>query len=354
MAAFLVSLLSSSLILSPTTTVGGRSLCSDRSLCTLVMQGGPRGRMYTRSRGDLAPVNLRLVERLLRDRTALRRSKDYTAADAVLGELRALDVAVDDDTKQWEVIKRGDRREQSKRRTQEREQRAQQRASKPRKAAVRKDAPFERSAACTASLSDEEQAQISSLVAQRLEAKLAKRYAEADALLAQLAQLRVCVADEAHEWRADGLTFAAPYTQESGGAVADADTAEVESLLRARALAKVTRDYASADLLLDRLLDLGAVVEDSRHVWRFVPSGRDAARDEHDYRAAGEVALDPRLRYEVDRLLARRLDCKLNYRFEEADALQGSLNALGVEVDDRAGAWTVGFVYTEDSSWRVR
>ena len=351
MAAFLVSssLLITSLILSPTTTVG------DRPSCTLVMQGDPRGRVYTRSRGDLAPVDVRLVERLLCDRTALRRSKDYTAADAVLGELRALDVAVDDETKQWEVIKRGDRREQSKRRTREREQRAQQRASKPRKAAVRKDAPFLRSAACTASLSDEEQAEIASLVAQRLEAKLAKRYAGADALLAKLAQLRVCVADEVHEWRADGLTFAAPYTQELGGADADADAdaAEVESLLRARALAKVARDYASADLLLDTLLGLGAVVEDSRRVWRFVPSGRDAARDEHDYRAAGEVALDPRLRHEVGRLLARRLDCKLNHRFDEADALQGSLNALGVEVDDRAGEWTVGFVYTA-SSWRVR
>ena len=56
----------------------------------------------------------------------------------------------------------------------------------------------------------------------------------------------------------------------------------------------------------------------------------------------------PRLRCEVDHLLARRLDRQR--RFEEADAVRPL--KLG-EVDDRAGVWTVGFAYTA-SSWRVR
>ena len=351
-AAIMALIGTSSLLLCPTGALCPTTGATGRGRVLALMLARPA---YTREAGDFAPINVALVERLISDRTALRRSKQYARADAVLGELRELDVMIDDDARRWSVTRRGDRRERSKRRQHEQEQRLQQRAAKPRKVAIHKAAPFTRSATCTAAISDRQQSQIAELVARRLEAKLARQFTEADAVLAELAELRVCVSDESHEWRADGRTFATPYSQEPGSAEGTAaTTAEIESLISARSLAKWRRDYTAADLLLDQLLDLGAVVEDSRRVWRFVCTSRAVAHGEHDYQCAdSEAELDTRLVTEVEDLLARRLDLKLNHRYEEADGLQGSLNALGVDVDDRAGSWTVAFAYTE-SSWRVR
>lgn len=47
------------------------------------------------------------------------------------------------------------------------------------------------------------------------------------------------------------------------------------------------------------------------------------------------------------------IQAKKDHRFEQADRLQASLNALGVEVDDKRRAWEASFAYLE-SSWRVR
>ena len=135
MAAVMVALIATSSLvqLSPSSTL--RSTFHSRAHVSM-----QRSVTYTRSTGDFAPVDVHLVEGLLRNRAALRRSKKYEAADEVLGELRALNVAVDDDAKQWAVVKRGDRRERSKRLQREREQRAEERASRQRKVTVRKDA----------------------------------------------------------------------------------------------------------------------------------------------------------------------------------------------------------------------
>ena len=363
---------------------------------------------YRRAPDCSAPVDVHNVERLLHDRAMLRKARDFSSADAVLADLTALGVLVDDEQRSWSLrtwqTPNGNRRERSNRHERERADKA--RRTKPQKPRVDRRAPYQRSTACAATLSDEQCSEISALVADRLAAKLEKRYADADNLLAQLGQSRVCVSDESREWRADGVTFSADYTLEDGGGSSSASVSaevhsEVSSLLKTRALAKAARDYPAADALLDQLLDLGVIVDDRRRAWRFVCNGGKLDRASypgHDYvrlrqsdqrdKATGKVSLhvrvaeggrmptatatlccslldaslscdqphlelDRRLAEEVDDLLRRRLEKKLAYKFDEADALQRSLNALGVETDERQMTWNVAFAYAE-SSWRVR
>ena len=202
----------------------------------LAFRGRPA--MYHRDAGCVAPINVAQVEELLKERTELRRARDFGSADRVLESLRELGVAVDDDAKTWFVGGRrewqrpdGNRREQAARHSRERAGqedtstryppgagRSRKTPKKPAKAKVDRDAPYARSASCAATLTDAQAAEIAAIVAERLAAKRSKRYADADELLAALGQRRVCVADETREWRADGGTFAAAYAQKYGGA----------------------------------------------------------------------------------------------------------------------------------------
>ena len=326
---------------------------------------------YRRAAGCDGLCDAPQINQLLETRSSLRKERDFAAADSILADLSALGVIIDDDQRTWCLRSwqrpSGNRREQAARHSQEREDKQARKLSKPSKPRVDRSAPYARSALCTAVLSQEKLSEIAASVATRLEAKQQKRYSDADALLADLGKARICVSDERREWRADGITFAAEYSQEGAGGAADD---EVSSLVRARALSKAARDYAAADALLDQLLDLGVVVDDRRRAWRFACARRttvDGGRDDpgHDYvrraqsderdAATGELrlALDPRLAGEVDDLLRRRLAAKLGYRYEEADALQAALSVLGIETDERQRTWTVAFAYLE-SSWRVR
>lgn len=337
---------------------------------------------YSRDADCAAPIDVDLVERLIGERTDYRWAKDYRKADVILSRLSSLGVVVDDDERTWCVRSwqrpNGNRREQSARRAREHAAKTR-RGAKPTQpnSSRASDAAYQRSTTCAAPLSDSEVRTIADTVADRLAARRARKYKDADALLAQLGEAGVCVSDERREWRADGATFTADYVRDTAcsrlaanAATADR-VAEVEGLVRQRAAAKAGRDYAAADALLERLLTLGVVVEDRRRAWRFVvpPDGRtryggfyDPGHDyvplrRSDQRDAAtgraHLELDPRLLAEVDDLLRRRLDAKRAFRFDQADELQRILEALGVQTDERSGTWKVAFAYTA-SSWRVR
>jgi cysteinyl-tRNA synthetase len=331
---------------------------------------------YSRQAGDELPIDVTQVASLLSQRAMHRQVRDFNKADACLRSLSSMGVTVDDDQRTWFVYKRrgmpnrsydgttrrGDRREQSARHVREREQRKRKKASTPRATKRDRDAPYARSAQCTGTFSEERGLEIAEKVNARLSAKLAKRYAEADELLVQLGRSGVCVSDELGEWRCDGGTFSSAYVQTATPAAArhgeEGTTDKVEALVTARALAKAGRDYAVADRMLDQILDLGAVVQDRQRRWRYMHTG-GTRLSPYDYRreqghgGAASLELDPRLVDEVDVLLRERLVHKRSHRFELADDLESSLNALGVQIDEKRCVWSVAFAYTE-SSWRVR
>lgn len=203
---------------------------------------------------------------------------------------------------------------------------------------------------------------INTLLRERLEAKLARDYDEADALLAQLYdQYGVTVNDGAKRWRADGKSFERKFTR-AGPADPNVDEAAVMSLVNERHAVRKERNYRRADEILAELLEVhGVVVVDSTYTWRIVGEGHDGAYGEgggygrrqatndassgwHDYmREPGDDAAIPADQLEaINDLLARRLALKKTRKFEEADALQAELiDELGVGVDDRSRTWWV-------------
>ena len=204
-------------------------------------------------------------------------------------------------------------------------------------------------------------AQVNGLLRDRLEAKLARDFGEADALLAQLeAEHGVTVNDGAKRWRADGASFARRYARARGVAdsgVDEVDVAAVEELIAARVAARKERDYRRADGILAELLDdHGVALNDSAFTWRYVGGTHDGsygeggaygqrrvadASDGHDYaREPGDdLPIEPPVLQAVHGLLAERLAAKKRRAFDEADSLQKELWELGVEVDDQQRTW---------------
>merc|ERR1719491_2145497 len=143
----------------------------------LAFRGRPA--TYHRDAGCVAPINVAQVEELLKERTELRRARDFGSADRVLENLREMGVAVDDDARSWFVggsrkwqRPDGNRREQAARHSREqvqKEARARRKTQKkPAKAKSDRDAPYARSASCAATLSDAQAAEIAAIVADRL------------------------------------------------------------------------------------------------------------------------------------------------------------------------------------------
>lgn len=202
-------------------------------------------------------------------------------------------------------------------------------------------------------------ADVHALLRDRLEAKLARDFSEADALLAELGSMGVAVNDGTKAWRADGASFERRYKRSGRGG--DVDERRVDELILQRTRARKQRDYRRADAILAELLEEhGVALVDAEYTWRWVGAEHDgaygegssygrlrqpeASRDGHDYaRDRGDrselrgAALD-----EIDRLLAARLAAKKSRNFSAADALQVELrDSHGVEVDDRRRVWFV-------------
>ena len=242
---------------------GGRSRAGDINV---------GGSGYMRVEGDAAPIDEALVERLLTDRESLRRERRYEDADALRDEIAQMGVQIWDRDRLWAV---GDapppRNEYNKanergrennfyRDTQRRavsfdEARADpySRDSRPRtKSRVRELNEFGHDyTRCegdySANLDAASVAAVNEMLRERLEAKLAKDFGEADALLAQLqSEYGVTVNDGSKQWRADGESFARRY-QRLGPPDASVDEAAVQSLIELRTEFRKARNYPKAD-----------------------------------------------------------------------------------------------------------
>ena len=84
------------------------------------------------------------------------------------------------------------------------------------------------------------------------------------------------------------------------------------------------------------------IVGKTQYILHLIPSG--ILRKRTTCVIGNGVVVDPiGLVEEIDGLLARRMEKKMAREFREADALQGALRALGVEVDDKRRTWRVAY-----------
>jgi len=341
-----------------------------------------RGSGFVRAENDAAAVDAQLVEDLLTEREQLRKERRYDDADALRDELDAMGVMVWDRDRVWsatnappprnEVARAGERsRDNNFYRSAQRfgarsldgtfdDEYA--RDGRPRSKSKARHLnehghDYQRSENDQKRLDAAHVADVHEMLRERLEAKLARDFDEADALLAQLQQeFGVTVNDGSKEWRADGQSFARHY-QRVGALEPWVDEAAVQQLIAERTAARKARNYHRADGILAELLEThGVALVDSSYSWRVVGSSHDGEYGEgggygrravadpaagHDYmREPGDTApIEPELHDKIDDLLAQRLAKKKSRCFDEADALQDQLWELGVEVDDRARTW---------------
>uniref|UniRef100_A0A7S4IZ89 Uncharacterized protein n=1 Tax=Prymnesium polylepis TaxID=72548 RepID=A0A7S4IZ89_9EUKA len=178
------------------------------------------------------------------------------------------------------------------------------------------------------------------MLAARLAAKRARRYAEADDLLEQLGKLGVRVDDSLQLWRADGQEFApTSWSRIEGdgdegdeGDEGGVDEEAVEALISQRGEAKQAKDYETADELAATLREAHSVVlDDKRRRWRVVVEYGGY------YRVGPKV--DPFTTKQVGDMLERRSAHQAKKEYEEADRLHAELTEMGIVLDTRLKTW---------------
>ena len=243
---------------------------------------------------------------------AAKMGRDFDRADALREELRGMGVRVEDRLKEWRF------------------------ATPVKKDFGATGHDLTRSAADAADLSEEAVAAIDALLAARLQARIARRFDEADERLAELRALGVVVHDRLLAWRADGAGFPSHVRAEGEGdataAAADLDEERVLALLLQRSAAKALQDYDAADALEERLRDEHSVIaDDKRGTWRLVILLGG-------YHHIGP-AVAPVTTRRVGELLERRAAHEAAQELDAADALQAELGEMGIEIDTKFRSW---------------
>jgi len=206
---------------------------------------------YTRQAGDTSEIDVEKVEELLQERNFLRRNREFDAADEVRNKLNDMGVRVLDREQEWFVWRK--RRPMG---------------------APRDFGPlghdYTRANDDKSELSEEVLGEINELLRKRLEAKMSRRFEEADGYYSELKdKYNVNVYDgKKKSWRADGGKWTAPgYARAQGDEGEVADLEAVLAVVNERAAARRKRDYTEADRLRGQLQDMGIYVDDKERTW---------------------------------------------------------------------------------------
>jgi len=307
------------------------SFDDDRSRYSRSDQAGS----YRRQQGDDAPIDEARVMQLLSERSSFRRNRDFQSADAVRDELRDLGVVVRDKEGVWFVEERRMRRREA----------AGQRRERPSDEFgphghdyAQIDGDDEPPAALLAA--------INALLAKRLNAKLARRFNDADKCRDELKAMGVKLNDKTREWQyapapsRDLGPLGHDYARapDDKAEMSEEELAAVNQLLAERLQAKLNRDFDVADAALESLRLKGVFVNDKLRGWR-----ADGGAFPTHMRVAG----DGDKSCEVDEarvleLLAERSIARRDQEFDRADAIVSSLrDEHSVVLNDKAGTWKV-------------
>lgn len=251
---------------------------------------------YQREAGDYNDVDVETVERLIAERSKMRKAQDWSGADFVRDKLRnEHGVYIKDKELKWYVgtggrsaggrfeqdgsgygfddayerrSPRGPPRPRYDYRAPLQERRTFGKRERQARLKAKKAEPYVREPSDAEELDEEEVTKIQRLVDERLTAKLKRKFAVADELLDDLEDMGVQVSDDARKWRADGEGFLNIYYEEGGG-----DTPEwLANAIEERGRAKKAKDFETADRILLELQAEGIGIDDLRRTWRYLPA----------------------------------------------------------------------------------
>jgi cysteinyl-tRNA synthetase len=311
---------------------------------------GPTGHDYLLS-PDAGPLAVDISESeihaLIAARLRAKMSRNFDQADQIQAELTDAGVYIHDGRKEWradgtmfgDYASSGDRpgRERGSRRD-------------------RDSAPYDQSPYSSGIdvLTEEEIADINSMVSRRAGAKLSRNYKTADRIRDELkAEYNVFLEDRLRQWSVGGdFGSDSPSNQDtsrfqpwkmstfSGPVIDEAQESAILTQLENRDTAKATRDFDTADDIRDSLLsDYDVVIDDRLREWSvggdfgLKPSSKK--RDSYARRGGGELTADQEA--DILDIVEQRAIAKKNRDFDAADELRDILDEqFSVKVDDKS------------------
>jgi cysteinyl-tRNA synthetase len=187
---------------------------------------------FTMSPGFSSVEDSDEIQKLVEERDVARSNREYDVADQIRDELKERNIFVDDRKRQWSVGRNfgEDRRTYSRR--------------------------------GGGDISEEDEKEITGLLAKRFEHKKNRKFKSADAIRDRLRDdFHVQIDDRNQEWHVVNEN----YVMAPGSALLDSETQEtIEEMVNQRADAKLKKDYETADSIRDVLMDRYSVSIDDR------------------------------------------------------------------------------------------
>ena len=197
--------------------------------------------------------------------------------------------------------------------------------------------------------------EIIQLLKDRTKARRAQNFQRADEILLHLKRNNVSVNDSTKQWRADGRSFVnfnknergtqgknddamCVYTKERNSrSVTERDEEYIMGKLKERHVAKLNRDFDTADDIRDELRFLKNVeIDDSKRTFRVV----DPFKLEYTFGGKRVNNINPDLLKEIELKIKDRSNAKKKKNFELADSLLKELTEIHkVRVDDAKKEW---------------
>ena len=202
-----------------------------------------RGRVfgpYKRAAASETPEDPEAIQRLVDLRDQARKDRDYVTADSILEELKGQDIEIDDKSREWAL--------------------GGYFSNQGGILAPNMDGSYARRGG--GSITEEEEELITQLLKERSACKRDRQFGQADRIRDRLRdEFQVRVDDKNQEWH----IVTSEYVMTAGShPLDDATQAYVEDQVKKRAIAKLNRDYTTADAIRDELMDDYLVSIDDR------------------------------------------------------------------------------------------
>ena len=195
-------------------------------------------------------------------------------------------------------------------------------------------------------------------IAQRLQHKLDRSFAAADAIQNELSDEGVYIHDGLKEWRADGIEYGdysrggkpgrtsgsnsdrdRPYQQAPDSLETDY-VEQIESLLEERTQAKKARSFNVADNIRQDLMDLyNVAVDDRLRLWSV--GGNFGRRESKPAFTMATWCEAPDNAEEIQALVEERDAARKERDFATADDIRDQLLSMNVKIDEKRRIWFV-------------
>mmetsp|Transcript_15097 Transcript_15097/g.36970 ORF Transcript_15097/g.36970 Transcript_15097/m.36970 type:complete len:539 (-) Transcript_15097:6-1622(-) len=263
-------------------------------------------RSFEKAPGSPVTENDDQIQQMLDDRDAAKKNRDFETADSLQAELKDMGVFIDQRKRQW---------------------------SMGRGSAGRKSYSYTRRGA--GSSSDDQEEEITRLLAKRWECKNNRKFKSADQIRDQLRDTyNVQIDDKNKEWYivTDG------YTRSPASSPVSEETEEIiHDLVEKRAVAKLQQDYDTADGIRDMLIKKYRVrVDDTVKEWQLLDGGdgseeeeSESPQDDDEMTAATGVHVEEEVSDDIDVIKSEQM------QEEELDIPESIDSSIDDLIDER-------------------